>query len=251
MNIEDILGYFELETEERRDELLHALENIRDLPHSFITLNWHESHDFLWISSDVEQISGHPIENFQKLGIPFILSITPKSLIPAVSETLDLWRQLLDSDPGKILETVIMEVPGALLGMDGKRTDLVCHSLILDYTPGKITSYLILTISFARDKIIKNMDQAVRRANELQQKIHELYMLMKPGRFGMVRTYLSLTIREKEIAGLIRDGQNSREIADGLSISEGTVTSHRKNILRKLGVKNTAEMVNLLNQVTG
>ncbi|MGD8779615.1 MAG: response regulator transcription factor [Ignavibacteria bacterium] len=49
--------------------------------------------------------------------------------------------------------------------------------------------------------------------------------------------------REKEIIGLIVAGNNNREIADKLFISENTVSTHRRNIMRKLKVKNTPQLI--------
>ncbi len=53
-----------------------------------------------------------------------------------------------------------------------------------------------------------------------------------------------LTFREIEIIKLIAKGMTSQEIADKLFISYFTVSKHRKNILHKLKMKNTAELVN-------
>lgn len=54
---------------------------------------------------------------------------------------------------------------------------------------------------------------------------------------------LSLTKREKEIISLLAREKSSQEIADALFISIYTVNTHRKNILHKLGIKNTAGLV--------
>ena len=45
-----------------------------------------------------------------------------------------------------------------------------------------------------------------------------------------------LTPREREIAGLIRVGRSTSEIAEALYISPSTVSFHRKNLRRKLGL---------------
>lgn len=52
-----------------------------------------------------------------------------------------------------------------------------------------------------------------------------------------------LTVREKEILQLIARGFTSQEIAEKLFISYFTVSKHRKNILEKLRLKNTAELI--------
>jgi DNA-binding NarL/FixJ family response regulator len=57
----------------------------------------------------------------------------------------------------------------------------------------------------------------------------------------------SLSRREIEIIGFIKKGFSSKEIADPLNISVKTVEVHRYNILKKLNLKNTAAMVNYIN----
>lgn len=52
-----------------------------------------------------------------------------------------------------------------------------------------------------------------------------------------------LTERENEIIKLIAEGFTNEQIAEMLFISKHTVNTHRKNILAKLGVKNTAGIV--------
>lgn len=57
-----------------------------------------------------------------------------------------------------------------------------------------------------------------------------------------------LTRREKEILALIADGLTSQEIADRLFLSVLTVETHRRNILTKFGVSNTASLIKLAAQ---
>lgn len=52
-----------------------------------------------------------------------------------------------------------------------------------------------------------------------------------------------LTTRERQILQLIADGKTSREIAQLLFISIHTVHSHRKNIKRKLAIRQNADLV--------
>ncbi|MDN5210887.1 response regulator transcription factor [Fulvivirgaceae bacterium BMA12] len=53
----------------------------------------------------------------------------------------------------------------------------------------------------------------------------------------------NLTKRELEILKLIVDGYNSAQIGTKLLISKNTAENHRTNIMRKLGVNNTAGLV--------
>src|SRR3954451_6671165 len=52
-----------------------------------------------------------------------------------------------------------------------------------------------------------------------------------------------LTAREREVIVLVSSGATNQEIANALVISESTVKSHVKHILRKLGAANRAEAV--------
>lgn len=52
-----------------------------------------------------------------------------------------------------------------------------------------------------------------------------------------------LSEREIEIIRCIADGSNSKEIASKLFISEHTVKTHRRNIMHKLHVKTSAELI--------
>ena len=52
-----------------------------------------------------------------------------------------------------------------------------------------------------------------------------------------------LTEREMEVLKLIADEYSNPEIAEKLFISVRTVDTHRRNLLDKLGVKNTAGLV--------
>ncbi|MCE7865030.1 MAG: DNA-binding response regulator [Bacteroidetes bacterium CHB5] len=54
---------------------------------------------------------------------------------------------------------------------------------------------------------------------------------------------LLLTRREIEVLKLIAEGLTNHEIAGKLFISDSTVDSHRKNLISKLQVKNTASLV--------
>ncbi|MBL0335529.1 MAG: response regulator transcription factor [Chitinophagaceae bacterium] len=54
-----------------------------------------------------------------------------------------------------------------------------------------------------------------------------------------------LSSREKEILGLIAEGYTNPQIAEKIFLSSFTVDSHRKNLLAKLGVKNTASLIRL------
>ncbi len=52
-----------------------------------------------------------------------------------------------------------------------------------------------------------------------------------------------LSNKETEVLGLISEGLTTKEIAAKLFVSTRTIETHRANILKKLEVKNTAELI--------
>lgn len=57
----------------------------------------------------------------------------------------------------------------------------------------------------------------------------------------------ALSQREIEIINFIKKGFSSKEIAESLDISVKTVEVHRYNVLKKLNLKNSAALVNYIN----
>lgn len=57
------------------------------------------------------------------------------------------------------------------------------------------------------------------------------------------KSVVKLTDREKQVLKLICMGNSNQEIADELELSSHTVDGHRKNLLHKIGARNTASMI--------
>lgn len=79
------------------------------------------------------------------------------------------------------------------------------------------------------------MDNLIARVNKTLDQDH--YIRNNYRRFSM------LTAREKEIITLIANGQSTNEIAEKLFISSHTVSTHRKNFIRKIECRSFAELL--------
>lgn len=55
--------------------------------------------------------------------------------------------------------------------------------------------------------------------------------------------YQTLTTREREILQMVAEGRSSTEIGDKLVISPRTVEIHRSKLMKKLGMRNQAELI--------
>lgn len=104
----------------------------------------------------------------------------------------------------------------------------------------------------ANGYLLKNIDRA-----ELERAIHLVY---EGGNYysAFVTNILAasvikqesgeqaeITPREKEVLKLVAAGFSTKQIADKLDISFRTVESHRINMLKKMKVSNTAELIKL------
>lgn len=59
----------------------------------------------------------------------------------------------------------------------------------------------------------------------------------------------NISKREKEVLALVAQGLTTKEIAEQLFVSARTIETHRSNILKKLDVQNTAELITKASQL--
>ncbi len=60
---------------------------------------------------------------------------------------------------------------------------------------------------------------------------------------GLSDSYHLLTDREKEVLQLLAEGRSNKEVASLLNLGLSTVETHRANLMQKLNLHNTAEIV--------
>jgi DNA-binding NarL/FixJ family response regulator len=60
---------------------------------------------------------------------------------------------------------------------------------------------------------------------------------------GLTDSYHLLTDREKEVLQLLAEGRSNKEVAGLLNLGLSTVETHRANLMQKLNLHNTAEIV--------
>lgn len=116
---------------------------------------------------------------------------------------------------------------------------------------GIISSFLAnggngyLLKNMEREELVKAIDEVMNGAIYLSkaanQKILEQFNLVQQA----VGSKPILTRREKEILGLLYEGLTGPQIADKLFLSPFTVETHRKNLMQKLNVKTTQQLLKL------
>ncbi len=194
--------------------------------------------------------------NLFREGIKSILKkITDFSLVLEAVSGNDLLKKLNDSTPDVILLDLEME---DMNGVDAtlKLKELYPEIKIIILTMHKeerMTSYLMEIGAngyLLKDTNQQELEEAIRSVYEkgiyfnpfvseallkgLKNKSH------KPP--GIGKNY-QLTSRELEVMELIAKECTTAEIAEQLFLSVRTVEGHRKNLISKLGVKNTAGLI--------
>jgi DNA-binding NarL/FixJ family response regulator len=71
-------------------------------------------------------------------------------------------------------------------------------------------------------------------AEEYMQQLHER---------GLTDSYDLLTDREKEVLHLLAEGRSNKEVATQLEVGLSTIETHRANLMQKLNLHSTAEIV--------
>ncbi len=106
-----------------------------------------------------------------------------------------------------------------------------------------------VTKNSSREEMIKAILEVYNGNKYICDEIKDILseQSLMPEKNGMIPGTNVLTEREMQIINLIKQGLSSREMAKSLEISLKTVEVHRHNILKKLKIKNSASLVNFIN----
>ncbi|MEO8098431.1 MAG: response regulator transcription factor [Acidobacteriota bacterium] len=156
-------------------------------------------------------------------------------------------------------DTVIMDIAMPLLNgleatsqivRENDQTAVIMLSMHSD------ESYILRSLNagargyLLKDKADEDIETAVRSVNEgrpyfspsIAHTLLEDYVRLMRER-GVQDSYELLTEREREVLQLLAEGKSNKEAAAVLNLSPYTVETHRTNLMQKLDLHNTAEIV--------
>ena len=182
--------------------------------------------------------------------------LQPNASFEVLGETATAENLVLELE-SKSPDLVITDI--TLPGMDGialtrllkKRQPSIRVLIVSMHADEKlITSSLeagadgYLLKDFRNDELLIAIDKIMLGDKFLSRGASEVLtqnILQKASESGSAK--VTISPREKQIIEFISLGLNNKEIAEKILLSTSTVDAHRYNILKKLEVKNTAEMI--------
>jgi DNA-binding NarL/FixJ family response regulator len=126
-------------------------------------------------------------------------------------------------------------------------TKVIAVTMLNDYTTIKkalrsgMDGYVVKNLGIA--ELQKAIETVMKGQIYLSPEISNTLALGVAGRKPNQAYIPTLTRREKEVIELIINGLTNEAIAEKLFLSPLTVSTHRKNVLSKLNLKNTAMLV--------
>lgn len=197
---------------------------------------------------------------------------------PMVVEGL---RAILNTEPDILVQGTAGNAQEALAFLEATHVDIALVDINLPEVSGielcrkiksRFSDVVVLGMSSFRDRayisqmILAGASGFLVKSASRQEILHAVHTALQgklyvsvdveqsPSPARQAGTPPVLTQREKEVLHLIAEGYTNHQMAEKLFISPHTVDSHRKNLLNKFEVKNTAALLNsamkhnLLNQ---
>ncbi len=178
-------------------------------------------------------------------------------VVGEASDGLELLRLLQDVNPDLIIMDISMP---NLRGLEATREIKLINPgvKVLILTMHKDREYLYHALTAGAEGYLLKEDadgelisaiQTLRKGGTfisplLSTQMADIFVdKFRPGGEPLTAPGEPLTVREREIIKLIAEGKSSKEIGELLFISSRTVQHHRANIMRKLNIKKTADLV--------
>ncbi|GAA5026281.1 DNA-binding response regulator [Marivirga lumbricoides] len=105
-----------------------------------------------------------------------------------------------------------------------------------------------------KKELIEGVRKVMTGQNFYSKEVREVMVSnyinsLKQKKKNLTQQKVTITKREMEIVKLIMKGYSSVQIAEDLFISNRTVDTHRANLMQKLDVKNSIELINKVTEL--
>lgn len=229
-----------------QDEIKEILQQFSAMPNHgissnmlFYILNLH-THKYEFVSPASASLTGYSPNIFHEKGTALLTELLHPSDFEQLSTNIfPKMNQVVTDLDGPDRGKAIFELHYRMRHKNGKNVNCVEQSSYAkfdeEYSP-LISSGIVMEV---------NPSTTYQGVRGLVRLLKDNEQLTLYDQFYNYNNDFGLTKREKEIILLISQGKTSKEIADKLFISEHTARQHRKNILKKLEVNSTGDLVRL------
>ncbi len=201
------------------EEGIITLEDLNDLIPGFFHLNNGETLQLDFLSPNGLELLQTSMEEIESLGVDFIKRIT------------DFKSQLF----------FLQNMPAFF--KKGEKRKTIGALQRIRWTEKDPFQLFFTTTKIYRDE--KSLISYTQPINEIEDDSYLKEIV--DFRFNFFNAnyhhFQALTKREKEILTLIADGVSTKEISEQLFISEKTTSTHRQNIIKKLGTRKLSDLI--------
>ncbi|KLT68011.1 MULTISPECIES: response regulator [Flavobacterium] len=178
-------------------------------------------------------------------GIEIVEHTKNGNTIPSILDTMTIDTILMDIDMPILDGIASMEL------LKSKGYDVPILMLTMHQSMKQIKSALekgaqgYILKDASKAELVQAIIDTSQRKNYFHSKINEQLFNYFRGKNLNKNNMQELSEREKEIIKCVADGMNTKAISGILFISEHTVKTHRRNIMHKLQVKTSPELIKL------
>ncbi len=237
------LGSSEISVVENQSSMLQTL-NYRS--REVIILSDLNNMTNLFCTKNIEKIIGWKQKNVIDGGWAFMMSLTHPEDTVSVIEKFVSGMDLRKKEK-YIYDHIPTVYSNRIRHKNGEWIWIKSESLILERDDNGEAKILI---TFIQDNSIEKNNSEPGN-NSAVAEILKDGELLKQSKTNNTTATLSvhLSAREKEVLELIKKGNSTKEIADILNLKITTVNTYRKNLMDKMKVKNSSELVARSNQI--
>jgi DNA-binding CsgD family transcriptional regulator len=230
--------YLILEDKYKQELANHPLvRNLWTIGHFFVAV----ANTFTWrielACGECEHVSGYSAGEIESGGPKWIMNFGLPEDVSFNMTATQLGMQYINSRPAEERELIFVVYFYRAIRKDGSVFTVQHQAILLYFDENKIpyiVSNIFTDISYLG---ITKIPHAVIINRFTDEVFH-----IEPNMLQLIKAGELFSPREREIIQLLVRGNNSRLIAQQLFISQETVRTHRKNILKKAGINSTVEL---------
>jgi DNA-binding CsgD family transcriptional regulator len=198
---------------------------------------------YVVMTNSTRMVIGQDPREFLEGGMPYLIDIFQKDDFKVYNENVFVENnKFLKNQPQADHHKFIFSYNFRVRHKTGKYVSILQRGCYVTSKETGLPLYslgMVVDIThFKKDRLIYHTIEKTEEANGNISK-----SLIESNCFFPYEEDKMLSKHERGILGYMAEGYSSKQIAGKLKISENTIANHRKNMLKKTGTKNVAELI--------